>query len=870
MIRSMKRYILIFVTCLSFTFVFAEHITGGEMFYQLTGVNNGVYNYHVTLKLYRDCNSTGAPLDPFAYLTVVNKTNGQRVWTDSVKLNTPFQTLQLSNSGCVMNPPTVCYQVGYYEFNLSLPATASGYTIAYQRCCRISGISNLSNSGNAGATYTAEIPGTSSLPTAPSNNSARFIGKDTIILCGGYKFNYNFGATDIDGDVLRYSFCSAYTGATAQAPQPYPPGLPPYSNVSYAGAYSGSSPLGPGVTIDPVTGIISGFSPPSGIYVVTVCVSEIRNGIVIATQRKDLQVKVGFCDIPTANLKNEYKICKDLSYTFTPTPNPLVVSYYWDFGDPATGANNTSTAQNPTHVFSSPGNYTIKLIVNRNGSCPDSATAIARVWPGFTPDFSTTGICIANPVLFNDRSTSVFGVVNSWQWDFGDANSITDISTNQDSAWQYSSIGPKNIRLIVGDTRGCLDTIIKSVTIIDKPPITLAFRDTLICVPDALQLQASGTGNFSWTPTSNIVNANTATPTVNPTTTTWYHVQLDEQGCINNDSVQVRVVTFVTLAAMPDTTICLTDTAQLRVVSDGLRYQWTPAATLNNSTLKNPIARPTATTTYQVIARIGSCVATDDVIVNTVPYPVANAGNDTLICYNTPAYLHGSHDGSSFVWTPISSLINGNTLTPTAYPARTTPYVLSSYDTKGCPKPGRDTVLVTVLPKIIPFAGNDTAVIVGQPLQLNAQGGTRYVWSPATGLNNPNINNPVGIYSGNIDSITYVVSVYNQAGCVDTDTIKVKVFKTGPTVFVPSAFTPNGDGLNDVLRPIAVGIREIKYFSVFNRWGQMVFNTTTNGQGWDGRIGGALQSTNVFVWMVSAIDYTGKPLFLKGTFTLIR
>src|SRR5205085_2838102 len=101
--------------------------------------------------------------------------------------------------------------------------------------------------------------------------------------------------------------------------------------------------------------------------------------------------------------------------------------------------------------------------------------------------------------------------------------------------WTYADTGTKTITLIVTNSKGCRDTISKAINIIGRPVIRLPFRDTLICVPDALQLQASGTGNFSWTPPIDITNANTATPTVNPTTTTWYHVQLDQFGCINND-----------------------------------------------------------------------------------------------------------------------------------------------------------------------------------------------------------------------------------------------------------------------------------------------------------------------------------------------
>jgi gliding motility-associated-like protein len=215
-------------------------------------------------------------------------------------------------------------------------------------------------------------------------------------------------------------------------------------------------------------------------------------------------------------------------------------------------------------------------------------------------------------------------------------------------------------------------------------------------------------------------------------------------------------------------------------------------------------------------------------------------------------------------------LTNANTLNPIAFPPRTTEYILTVFANLGCPKPDADTVLITVLPRIIPYAGNDTLVIVGQSLQLNAEGGTGYQWIPSTGLNNPLISNPIGLYGPEIDSIRYTVLVFNAAGCVDSAFVTVVVFKTNPYVFVPTAFTPNGDGLNDVIRPIAVGVKQIKFFSVYNRWGQLLFKTSVNGKGWDGTIAGVPQGSNVFVWMVSAVDYLDKPIFLKGTVTLIR
>jgi gliding motility-associated-like protein len=869
----MKRFIVILTSLLFSKALLAEHITGGEMFYSYMGFANGQHQYHITLKLYRDCFSAGAQLDANAGIAIFNKSTNAIAWQGQVPMEGGAQQLQLGFPGpCITNPPQVCYQVGYYEFDVSLPASINGYTVTYQRCCRINGISNLVGSGNQGATYTCDIPGTSLLASGPINNSARFIGVDTVIVCGGYPFTYSFAAVDADpNDVLRYSFCDAWVGGSSgnqQASAPYPPTAPPYSSVNYNSPFQSDNPLGSSVTINPNTGLITGTSPAQGIYVVTVCVQEIRQGIVIATQRKDLQIKAGGCDIAKAQLDPQYITCDGFTMNFSNRSNsPLINSYYWEFGDPASGIDNTSTSATPTHTYSAAGDYTIKLVTNRNQDCSDSTTAIVSVWPGFFPRFNAAGICLTNPVVMTDQTTTVYGTVNSWTWDFGDGSPQ---STVQHPSHNYTSIGPKVITLTVTNSKGCVDTAQQTVDIITKPPITLGFRDTLICVPDAVTLQASGQGVFSWTPTFNMVNANTATPTVNPTNTTTYTVQLDEQGCINTDTVRVRVVTFVTLNEMRDTTICRTDDVQLQIQSDGLQYQWSPAPQVNNPNIPNPIGISGNTTIYSVLARIGSCTAQRDIGVTAVPYPVANAGSDTTICYNTDALLHGSHDGLTYAWSPVSSLTNATTLNPTAHPADTTRYILTVYDIEGCPKPGRDTVFVNVLPKIRAFAGNDTMVVVGQPLQLNAEGGVRYEWAPPTGLSNPSIKNPIGRYEAEIDSVRYLVQVFNEAGCVDTDYVKVTVFKTNPYVFVPTGFTPNGDGLNDEVKPIAVGIKTIKYFSIYNRWGQMIFTTSTNGKGWDGRLGGTPQGSNVFVWMVSAVDYLDKPIFLKGTVTLIR
>lgn len=845
------------------------------MYYIFNGISSsGEYKYSVTLKFFMRCNSGRQFYNP-ALVSIFNKKTSALVSTIEVSLGNT-ESISLTNTNpCISNPPAVCYEVGYYYFSISLPASADGYKLASQVTYRIQGINNLSSGySQTGATYTADIPGSDNFIDGQSNNSAIFTGSDLVIVCADNSFSYSFAAMDKDGDQLRYSFCEAYThsnGGVGTAAG-IPPGTPPYPPVPYGPPFSGQNPLGGNVSIDPATGLITGIAPAAGVYVVTVCVDEIRNGVVIATQRKDLQINIAPCTIAGAVLSPEYMLCKDTkSVTLSNlSASTLIKTQNWMIYDQS--GSPLATSNNPaiSYTFPDTGLYKIKLVVNSGLPCSDSTTSVAKVYPGFVPGYTSNGVCFNKPTQYMDATTSVYGAVNSWIWDFGESASSTDISDLQNPVYTYSSVGRKYTQLIAGNTLGCKDTLIDYIDIVDKPPVKLAFKDTLICINDMVQLNAGANGLFSWSPNSNISNANTKSPTVSPSSTTTYYVDLDDNGCLNRDSVKVSVTDRVNLQTMNDTTICEGDTVQLRIVSDGFEYMWTPASQLSNPLLARPVSVTKITTTYQVTANIGGCSASETIIVNTVPYPLANAGSDTIICDKTTAQLNANITGNSFTWSPSSTLTNSDHLNPVAIPKASTTYSLVVYDNKGCPKPGTDEVFVTVLPPIKPIVGSDTAIIRGQPLQLNAGGGRSYVWSPSTGLSNPNIANPIASFIHSGDSVRYKVQIYNEAGCYDSAFVSVQIFKTRPSVFVPNAFTPDNDGKNDLLKPIAVGMKQIDYFHVYNRWGQLVFSTAANKHGWDGTLSGKLQNSGIYVWAVKAIDYTGKPYTQKGTAVLIR
>lgn len=884
------KHLLLFLFSLFFTCaVFASHIVGGEMIYEFVSDNPtaSTKKYRITLRLFRDenCPPPCADMPPDVFIGIFN--NDTRVQYPgpasyfTVTRNSELKVPENPAPPCITNKPNLLYNVATYTFTVDLPYNQNGYTAAYQTCCRVASMKNVFNplggqgGGNGtGSTYACVIPGLSQLAaTTGFNNSPSFF-QGISIICQNRKFTLDFSAEDADDDSLVYSFSPAFNGGSTTAAEnvnPAPPNFTAelyYGSVPYINGYSADEPLGAGVVINPQTGLISGIAPPIGKYVVCVNIDEYRQGKLIGRHRKDFMVNVTDCDFAGAQLQPTYVSCDGLNYTFTNlNPSSLNKTYLWDFGD-----GTTSTEEMPTHTFPTAGDYKIKLTVNANQPCSEEADAVIKVYPGFFPDFDFNGICMYKPTAFTDRTTTVHGVVDSWKWDFGKSGTTTDVSTQQHPTYSYIQAGNYTARLIVTNSKGCIDTITKPIGIIDKPALKMAFKDTLICSGDVLQLEAIGNGIFNWTPTGAITNAGTATPSVQPPSTTKYFVELDDNGCVSTDSVRVRVVDFVTLRAWADTTICSTDQAFLGAETDALRFEWTPAATISNPSVLHAVARPVTTTTYRVTGYIGGCApASDEMVVRTVPYPVAHAGADTVICYETGAQLHGSMVGNSFTWTPAGRLVSTGTLSPqTQVLTTTTDYILTVRDVLGCPKPVSDTVTVVVLPQIHASAGRDTAVVVTQPLQLQASGGTGYLWTPATALNDTNIPNPKAVYNGSFESIRYKVFVSNAAGCLDSAFVTVRIFKTTPRVFVPTGFTPNGDGRNDVFRPTAAGIAKLEYFSVYNRWGERVFHTTIDGRGWDGRLNGREQGTGTFAWMVKGVDYLGKVFFAKGTVTLIR
>lgn len=193
--------------------------------------------------------------------------------------------------------------------------------------------------------------------------------------------------------------------------------------------------------------------------------------------------------------------------------------------------------------------------------------------------------------------------------------------------------------------------------------------------------------------------------------------------------------------------------------------------------------------------------------------------------------------------------------------------VLASKSEKGCTDTARKEFDVE---RFKPYGGvdKDTLIVKGESIHFRATGGAFYTWTPATYLNSGSIPNPIGYYP-DTTSIAYVVHIKSEVGCEGNDTVRVRVVNQS-LLFVPTGFTPNGDGVNDVLRPIGIGYRKINYFRVYNRWGQQVFYTVNFGEGWDGKVGGKDADLGTYFWQLSTQDRFGNEEKISGDAVLIR
>ncbi len=565
------------------------------------------------------------------------------------------------------------------------------------------------------------------------------------------------------------------------------------------------------------------------------------------------QVTVNVRQLPIANAGSDRDICINDTLALLASGG---LRYFWN-PDPSLRGD---SVRNPIVFPTTQTSYFLR--VEDNIGCEDRDTIIITVnpLPNAIASAEPNAICTGDSLTISASG----GLTYAWT----PANlvpqntastsriSLTNVGSTADSIWLF---------VAVVDTNGCRDRDSVQVIVRPNPPLTVSPPQN-ICIGDTLKLFAEGGLNYTWTgPVSNRFIAN---PTAYVTKqTSFYVTTTDVFGCISSDSTFVIVHALPEVNAGPDTAICLGLDLQLQG-SGAVSYLWSPAATLSNANSANPVSRSDASIRYVLTGRDNfGCVNKDSVEVEVVPRPVIEGKVTDSVCVGEKARLEVTGSAVAGRVTYLWST-GANTAIISPLFSATTPTWALAY-ANGCYS---DTLRgqVWVAPRQTGLAFTATPLEGYAPLPVQftntSSSGVRYFWDFGDGATSDSLSPKHTYIRPGQQTVTLVA--YNEIGCADTLSFSyIDVWET--TIFVPNAFSPNGDQSNDEFFLAARGIVGISV-KIFDRWGTSVFESEDPEFKWDGKSEGNDVPEGVYIVSVRAKDALDRVHEHQGTVTIFR
>jgi gliding motility-associated-like protein len=449
--------------------------------------------------------------------------------------------------------------------------------------------------------------------------------------------------------------------------------------------------------------------------------------------------------------------------------NGGAASWSWNFGDGSTLAgNNPAVHMNPTHTYQNPGTYNVTHIVTTQAGCSDTITQTITVLPPPVINFSFNNSCINDTVSFTNQTQDPNLAQVTYTWLFGNGSPN---STQTNPIQIYPNVGTFNVSLIASNAGGCTDTLTQAVTVYPLPQVN-AGNNVSVCPGTPVTLNATGAPTLTWE--TGTANGGTYLPANSITLTV---VGIDNNGCVNQDSMDITIYPGALVNAGPDINVCLGSSVTITATGSNT-YQWNNGIT-NGQTFTPPLG----TTTYTVIGTsVNGCTNVDSMVLTVFSNPGISAGVDQIVCQGDSTQLFGQ-GAVSYQWS--GGVTNGTYFTPLASGL----WNVIGIDINGCV--GYDTLQITI-PQPTVFAGNDTSICPGFSILLNATGTATYTWS--TGTNNGSNYTPLS--SGIISVIGLDTNL-----CPAYDTLIVTVFQApvvdaGPNIQVCSgtSVTISGSG----------------------------------------------------------------------------
>ncbi|KAB2859039.1 MAG: T9SS type B sorting domain-containing protein [Flavobacteriales bacterium] len=521
------------------------------------------------------------------------------------------------------------------------------------------------------------------------------------------------------------------------------------------------------------------------------------------------------------------------------------ITYFWDFGD-----GNTSSSFEPTHVYDSAGTYQVMLVALSNVSCITLDTDYVEVYVRPLPEFNVapiSGICVGDSIQLEASGSYTY----TW---FPDTL-ISDTSISNPYVYPTTS----TTYFVALDTICGVDTIPIFVEVY-QPSFSI-IPDTIICKGQSVQISATGGVEYLWSPSHSLDNNTISNPTATPDTNTTYNVVITTiNQCVYDTFMVVFVDTLLTnVEASDDAIICLGDSIPISATK-GDNYVWFPAESVADPFVSSTMAFPLTTTTFVVSSRNSCSVAYDSLTV-TVNYVDAAVSGNLKVCAGEQVNLYAT-GGVSYWWEPSSLLTNPSsyTIAPIIYDS--TIFTVDITAANGCTT--QKQVTVSLYPD--PYINLDESLHAGSvnsTVITPETNGITYQWNPVEGLSCSDCLTPTA-FAG--ETTTYTFTTWSEFGCKNSKEIVV-MFKG--ILYIPNAFTPNGDGDNDVFYAHGINIKEFEMM-IFDRWGEKLFTSDDLDKGWDGSYNGNLAQTETYVWKIIYKDVLNNREELIGTVTLLR
>ncbi|MDQ3051524.1 MAG: PKD domain-containing protein [Bacteroidota bacterium] len=553
----------------------------------------------------------------------------------------------------------------------------------------------------------------------------------------------------------------------------------------------------------------------------------------------------------------------------------VITNWNWSFGDGA-----TSLLQHPVHLYSTSGNYTVTLIITSASGCMDSLSQNMTINPVPVSDFSASINCTL--VNFTDNSSISTGSITSWTWDFGDMNT----SQVQHPAHQYTNGGVYLVTLTVSSDSGCTAIFADSVSVSQLPEA--AFNTTGNCTNQIFFTDVSviGSNNIvSWYwnfgDGSNSIIQN---PSHTFGNTGSYNVTLivtTLSGCIDT-VIQPVSINPIPVASFGTIVICNTVSfSDNSTISQGTISSWNWDFGDNTaSQLAQPIHQYTLPGNYTVNLTVTSdsgCTATYNGSVTINPLPISGF-NYVVNCFNEVSFNDTSivAGGNLVSW-------NWNLGDGSASTAQNPVHSYSSEgsygvtlvitDINGCTNQSSATIIINPLINADYAPGGGTHYI-NEPINFNDQstGAVSWFWNFGDGYTS-NDQFPSHAFS-NPGTYNVTLNVINTSGCLDSVSYEFEIIEEtiplpGGTIAVPTAFTPDQDGHNDILY-VRGGPFVKMDFRVFNEWGNELFRSTNQSAGWDGTYQGEKQPLGIYIWTLTGTTVTNDSVKMKGDVTILK